>query len=191
MDGIVVVVGRGDEGEGRREIFFIKKNRGQGAEPLVGVPLPGQQAGRGRGGSAPRETIVAKGGRYDSILFSHNSTLALLTYLCVIELLHFGDIDVVDIESVSNHELADAVGTSVCENELNPSIEEGEMMCLREVISERGDIFEALCENIVKQTVHLDAMNESLKEGDEDRALSHIQFLRFDCGVDEADYMYA
>nr|GFD06311.1 hypothetical protein [Tanacetum cinerariifolium] len=31
---------------------------------------------------------------------------------------------------------------------------------------------------------------ESLKEGDEDRALPHIQFLRFDCGVDEADYMY-
>nr|GFB35527.1 hypothetical protein [Tanacetum cinerariifolium]GFB35565.1 hypothetical protein [Tanacetum cinerariifolium] len=28
-----------------------------------------------------------------------------------------------------------------------------------------------------------------LKEGDEDRALSHIQFLRFDCSVDEADYI--
>nr|GEX47716.1 hypothetical protein [Tanacetum cinerariifolium] len=33
-------------------------------------------------------------------------------------------------------------------------------------------------------------MKESLKEGDEDRALSHIQFLRFDCSVDEADYMF-
>nr|GEW31192.1 hypothetical protein [Tanacetum cinerariifolium] len=70
------------------------------------------------------KTIVAKGGRCDSILFSHNYTPALLTYLCVIELLHFGDIDVVDIESISNHELGDAVGTSVCENELNPSVSE-------------------------------------------------------------------
>nr|GEY50611.1 hypothetical protein [Tanacetum cinerariifolium] len=181
-------------------------------------------------------------------------------------------------KGVSNHELGDAVGTSVCENELNLSvselkgkasvdarnldyemclgvlnkvlevgfkrlksdliesdtnvgesveIEEGEMMCLREVILEHGDIFEALCENIAKQvkwneggdddlgnspsvkeesrdedvevfkmiqrciqTVHLDAMKESLKERDGDRALSHIQFLQFDCGVDEADYMY-
>nr|GEV14748.1 hypothetical protein [Tanacetum cinerariifolium] len=276
------------------------------------------------------QTIVAKGGRYESILFSHNSTPALLTYLCVIELLQFGDsvesvwkfdanslrlraefllyvqivisrvrnrsnnvadseskgdtsagslgqndvnvadselkgdtsagtendVNVAEIESVSNNELGDAVGTSsknldfeMCLGVLNKvlevgfkrlkpdliesdadvgesviEIEEGEMMCLREVILESGDIFDALCENIAKQvkwkegddalgdstsvkeeirdedveilkmiqrcvqTVHLDAMKECLKEGDEDGALSHIQFLRFDCGVDEADY---
>ncbi|MFS8030630.1 hypothetical protein Hanom_Chr17g01536291 [Helianthus anomalus] len=38
------------------------------------------------------------------------------------------------------------------------------------------------------QMVHLDAMKECLKKGDNDGALSHIQFLRFDYGVDEADY---
>nr|GFA48238.1 hypothetical protein [Tanacetum cinerariifolium] len=196
------------------------------------------------------DTIVAKGGRYDSILFSHNSTPALLTYLRVIELLQFGDIDAVDIESVSNHELGDAVGTSVCENELNPSvselkgkvradainldyetclgvlnkvlevgfkhlkpdliesdtdvgesveIEEGEMMgdddlgnspSVKEDSRDEDVAVFKMIQRCV-QTVHLDAMKESLKEGDEDRALSHIQFLRFDCGVDEADYMYA
>ncbi|KAJ0811800.1 hypothetical protein HanPSC8_Chr17g0754791 [Helianthus annuus] len=35
------------------------------------------------------------------------------------------------------------------------------------------------------QMVHLDAMKECLKKGDNDGALSHIQFLRFDYGVDE------
>ncbi|PWA62406.1 hypothetical protein CTI12_AA322820 [Artemisia annua] len=254
------------------------------------------------------QTIVAKGGRYDCILFNTNSTPALLTYLCVIELLQFNDpvesvwkfdanalrlraefllyvqivvsrvrdrgsslgqsdVSVADIGSVSDNELGDAVGTSVSESKgetsagaenldyemclgvlnkvlevgfkrLKPDliesdlevgesvveIEEGEMMCLREVILENGDIFEALCENVAKQvkwndgdgdlgdsssvkeesrdedgevfkliqrcvqTVHLDAMKECLKEGDEDGALSRIQFLRFDCGVDEAEY---
>ncbi|XP_076932004.1 uncharacterized protein LOC143597374 [Bidens hawaiensis] len=38
------------------------------------------------------------------------------------------------------------------------------------------------------QMVHLEAVKECLKEGDVNGALSHIQFLRFDYGVDEADY---
>ncbi|KAL4570212.1 hypothetical protein LXL04_025863 [Taraxacum kok-saghyz] len=104
-------------------------------------------------------------------------------------------------------------------------IEEDEMVCLRGVILENADIFQALCENISKQvkwvqendggddsglassptvqeegvkalkliqryvqTVHLDAMKECLKEGDNDGAMSHIQFLHFDYGVEEADY---
>ncbi|KAD3641724.1 hypothetical protein E3N88_30948 [Mikania micrantha] len=108
-------------------------------------------------------------------------------------------------------------------------MEEGEIMCLRRVILENAVMFEALCENIAKQIrwvkendggddsglvisptvqeegrdedakvlkltqrcvqmVHLDALMECLKEGDNDGALSHIQFLHVDYGVDEADY---
>nr|XP_043638938.1 LOW QUALITY PROTEIN: uncharacterized protein LOC122610032 [Erigeron canadensis] len=38
------------------------------------------------------------------------------------------------------------------------------------------------------QIVHLDAMKECLNGDDKDGALSHIQFLHFDSGVEEADY---
>ncbi|XP_024993509.1 uncharacterized protein LOC112527248 isoform X2 [Cynara cardunculus var. scolymus] len=104
-------------------------------------------------------------------------------------------------------------------------MEESEMMGLRGVILENAVIFEALCENIAKQVkrvqendggddsglaisltvqeedakalkliqrcvqmVHLDVMKECLKEGDHNGAVSHIQFLRLDHGVEEADY---
>ncbi|KAJ9702451.1 hypothetical protein PVL29_004268 [Vitis rotundifolia] len=38
------------------------------------------------------------------------------------------------------------------------------------------------------QITHLDAMKESMEKGDVDRAISHIQYLHFDCGVAEDEY---
>ncbi|GER40378.1 zinc finger protein, partial [Striga asiatica] len=38
------------------------------------------------------------------------------------------------------------------------------------------------------QVAHMDAMRLCLKNGDEDRAISHVRFLRLDCGVEEAEY---
>ena len=40
------------------------------------------------------------------------------------------------------------------------------------------------------QITHLDAMKESMEKGDVDRAISHIQYLHFDCGVAEDEYRY-
>ncbi|KAI3812488.1 hypothetical protein L1987_17198 [Smallanthus sonchifolius] len=290
------------------------------------------------------QTVVANGGRYETILFGTNSSPALLTYICTLELLQFNDatsrvwsfdsstlrlraefllyvqiitsrvlesergngnlgqneLDIANSDSFrdfdSQEKLKDSRGDTdgtgisdvdskqqisetkgdTSENALDSStstkyrdfeeclgvlnkisevgfkrlrpdlveletreseeegtsgleMEEGEMMCLRGVILENAVIFEALCENIAKQIkwvqendggddsglfvsptaqeegrdedvkvlkliqrcvqmVHLDAMKECLKEGDNDGALSHIQFLRFDYGVDEADY---
>ncbi|KAI3501756.1 hypothetical protein L1887_29761 [Cichorium endivia] len=293
------------------------------------------------------QTVVASGGRYETILFSSNSSPALLTYLCALELLQFNDptsrvwsfdsstlrlraefllyvqtiisrvleskkeinnlgkneIGIANLDSVKRDEMStsdygsqkesrwDASGTSIsdidsqqqfseskadtsdmdtntfdsrtgklgepgvastkhwdfdeCLRVLNKilevgfkrlrpdlielevkgseeELEEGEMMCLRGIILENAVIFQALCENISKQVkwvkesddsgsaisptvqeedvkalkliqsyvqmVHLDAMKECLKEGDNDGAMSHIQFLHFDYGVEEADY---
>ncbi|KAH9761013.1 zinc finger FYVE domain-containing protein [Citrus sinensis] len=104
------------------------------------------------------------------------------------------------------------------------SIEEGELMCLRKVILEYADVFDALFWNIDKQVIgwesfdseraivrreelseeedkrvlglmqrsiqlaHLDAMEECLREGDEEGAVSRIRFLRPGYGVEEAEY---
>lgn len=305
------------------------------------------------------QTIVASGGRYETILFSSNSSPALLTYLCTLELLQFNDptsrvwsfdsatlrlraefllyvqtitsrvletkkvidnlgqneMDIANLDSIkrdgtgTSERLEEsrwgASGTSIrdidskqqfsgskgdtsemdindfdsrtghladqdvasakhwdfqeCLRVLNKisevgfkrlrpdlieldvkeseeegtsgatlEIEEGEMVCLRGVILENAVIFQALCENISKQVkwvqgndggddsglaisptlqeedvksleliqsyaqmVHLSAMKECLKEGNNDGAMSHIQFLHFDYGVEEADYRYA
>ncbi|KAK3212905.1 hypothetical protein Dsin_017611 [Dipteronia sinensis] len=105
----------------------------------------------------------------------------------------------------------------------NVMIEEGELMCLRKVILEYADVFDALTWNVQRQVrgwegfhsscaivkrdekededkrvlgfiqrsvqlAHLDAMKECMKEGDEEGAVSHICFLHFDYGVEEAEY---
>ncbi|KAI3728271.1 hypothetical protein L6452_16904 [Arctium lappa] len=278
------------------------------------------------------QTIVANGGRYETILFSSNSSPALLTYVCTLELLQFNDptslvwsfdsntlrlraefllyvqtitsrvleskkendnlgqnqTSIDNLDSIKRDEIgisdydsqeklkdrgisdidskqhfSESKGdTSTrywdleeCLKVLNKisevgfkrlradliedvreseeegtsgsslEMEESEMMCLRGVILENAVIFEALCENIAKQVkrvqendggadsglaisptvkeedvkalklmqscvqmVHLDAMKECLKEGDNDGAVSHIQFLHLDYGVEEADY---
>ncbi|KAJ9549726.1 hypothetical protein OSB04_022269 [Centaurea solstitialis] len=269
------------------------------------------------------QSIVANGGRYDAILFTSNSSPALLTYVCTLELLQFNDptslvwrfdsnslrlraefllyVQIITsrvLESRKENSDLGQIGTSVanpdsiekdesgvseidantgeigvntidstgelsdkgvieeCLKVLNKilevgfkrlrpdlvegdvreseeegtsggslEIEESEMMCLRGVILENAVIFEALCENIAKQVkrvqeidgvdgpglgnvvtgqeedvkalkmmqrcvqmVHLDAMKECLKEGDYNGAVLHIQFLRLDNGVEEADY---
>ncbi|CAA0838536.1 Unknown protein [Striga hermonthica] len=38
------------------------------------------------------------------------------------------------------------------------------------------------------QVAHIDAMRLCLKNGEEDLAISHVRFLRLDCGVEEAEY---
>lgn len=106
------------------------------------------------------------------------------------------------------------------------SIEEGELMCLRKVILEYADVFDALFWNIDKQVsgwesfdseraivrreelseeedkrvlglmqrsiqlAHLDAMEECLREEDEEGAVSRIRFLHPGYGVEEAEYRY-
>lgn len=106
-------------------------------------------------------------------------------------------------------------------------LDELELGCLKRVILENADVFDALCRNIEKQVegfkndddlgmaitvrnedkgrvdddgkvlrliprsvqiAHLDAMNECLKESDEDRVVSHIRFLHLDYEVEETEY---
>lgn len=40
------------------------------------------------------------------------------------------------------------------------------------------------------QLAHLDAMKQSVKEGNAEEAVSHIRFLHFDYGVEESEYRY-
>ncbi|XP_015874187.3 uncharacterized protein LOC107411162 isoform X1 [Ziziphus jujuba] len=110
-------------------------------------------------------------------------------------------------------------------------IEETKLMCLKRVIWEHADVFDALCLNIERQVkgwegydssglaltvqrdenvrvdsseeedvkalgliqrivqiAHLDAMKDSVKEGNVDGAISHIRFLHLDHGVEESEY---
>lgn len=112
-------------------------------------------------------------------------------------------------------------------------IEETKLMCLKRVIWEHADVFDALCLNIERQVkgwegydssglaltvqrdenvrvdsseeedvkalgliqrivqiAHLDAMKDSVKEGNVDGAISHIRFLHLDHGVEESEYRY-
>lgn len=99
-------------------------------------------------------------------------------------------------------------------------VDGGRLMCLRRVILEYADIFDVLCGNVYRQirewesddvhvnskeeedvrilglilktvqVVHLDAMRQSMKEGDVNEVILHIRFLRFDHGVEESEYRY-
>lgn len=98
--------------------------------------------------------------------------------------------------------------------------EEEEFGCLKKVVLENAELFEALCENVEKQVglvesdesvlgrkvdgdnkmfrmiqrvvqvAQLDAMSECLKNGDEDGVISHVRFLHLDYGVEESRYRY-
>lgn len=98
--------------------------------------------------------------------------------------------------------------------------EEEEFGCLKKIVLENAELFEALSENVEKQVrlvesedmglgrkvdadikvfrmiqrvvqgAHLDAMSECLKDGDEDGVISHVRFLHLDYGVEESKYRY-
>lgn len=98
--------------------------------------------------------------------------------------------------------------------------EEEEFGCLKKVVLENAELFEALCENVenqvalvesedmglgrkvdadikvfrmiqrVVQEAHLDAMSECLKDDDEDGVIGHVRFLQLDYGVEESRYRY-